>query len=279
MMECPNLFTLGGKWLLCVSPCAPVIYAMGAFANHRFHPETEWLPMDLGGRDDFYAPNSMLDAQGRRIQWGWVRVGPRGASWNGVLTLPRILSLRTDGQLGIEPLPELSRLRGHHERWEDIALAADAPACLTHLRSDTVEICAELELGSARELELRLGRSSAGRSQLALTYDREAGRLHCGQRFGAFRVLPGENGLQLNIFLDRSVMEVYVNGRVALTAGGDRLGSQGEAPGGEGERAVTLLARGGRARASAVDVWEMRSIWGAQQHETGDSSPTPRDRT
>jgi hypothetical protein len=76
--------------------------------------------------------------------------------------------------------------------------------------------------------------------------------------------------LQLRIFLDRSVVEVYVNGRVALTAGGDRLESQGEAPGGEDERALTLLARGGSARASAVDVWEMGSIWGAQRHETGD---------
>jgi beta-fructofuranosidase len=270
MMECPNFFALGGKWLLCVSPCAPVIYAMGTFAKHRFHPETEWLPMDLGGREDFYAPNSMLDAQGRRIQWGWVRVGPPGASWNGVLTLPRVLGLRTDGQLGIEPLPELSRLRGPHERWEDIALAADAPARLTRLRSDTVEISAELELGSARELELTLGRASFGRSPLTLTHDREAGRLHCAQRSGTFRVLPGERGLQLRIFLDRSVMEVYVNGRVALTAGGDQLESRGEAHGGEGEWALTLLARGGPARASAVDVWEMGSIWGAQRHETGD---------
>lgn len=270
MMECPNFFALGSKWLLCVSPCARVIYAMGSFAAHRFHPETEWLPMDLGGRDDFYAPNSMLDAQGRRIQWGWVRVGPRGASWNGVLTLPRVLSPRSDGQLGIEPLPELSRLRGPGERWEDLALAADAPARLTHLRSDTLEICAELELGGARELELTLGPSSSGWVPLALTHDREAGRLACARRSGAFRVLPGERGLTLRIFLDRSVVEVYANGRVALTVGRERLGPGGEAPGGQGERVLTLLARGGPARASAVDVWEMGSIWGAQRQATGD---------
>jgi beta-fructofuranosidase len=261
MMECPNFFPLGDKWLLCVSPYAQVIYAMGDFTDHRFRPATEWLPMDLGRREDFYAPNSMLDCQGRRILWGWVQVGPPGACWRGVLTLPRVLSLRADGQLGIEPLPELSRLRKRHQRWENILLAEEAPQFLTELSSDTMELCAEFELGEALEVGLTLGHFSPGRRQIAVAYDHEAGRLRCAERSGEFRVLPGEGRLQLRIFLDRSVVEVYANGRVALTAGGDWLGVGEGALEPGGGRTVTLHARGERVLASAVDVWEMGSIW------------------
>jgi beta-fructofuranosidase len=263
MMECPNFFPLGDKWLLCVSPYAQVVYAMGSFRGHRFQPETAWLPMDLGGREDFYAPTSMLDPQGRRIQWGWVQAGPQGADWKGVLTLPRVLSLRADGQLGVEPLPELARLRRRHQRWENVLLAKDAPVTLTALPSDTLELCVEFELGGAREIGLMLHGVFHGHRQMALSYDHEAGRLSCAERSGSFRVLPGEGCLRLRIFLDRSVMEVYANGRLALTVASDRLGLEGEGLAPEGERSAALFARGGRARAAAVDVWEMTSIWAA----------------
>jgi beta-fructofuranosidase len=264
MMECPNFFPLGDRWLLCVSPYAQVIYAVGDFTDHRFRPETGWLPMDLGRREDFYAPNSMLDPQGRRIQWGWVQVGPPGGCWRGVLTLPRVLSLRTDGHLGIEPLPELARLRRRHERWESVLLANDASLVLAGFPSDTVEIRAEFEIESAREVGLTLAHGSRVRRQMEVAYDHEAGRLSCAQRVGKFRLLPGEDRLQLRIFLDRSVVEIYANGRVALTAGEACLGVGEGAPRPEGEGALTLFSRGGQARASALDVWEMASIWDAR---------------
>jgi hypothetical protein len=124
-----------------------------------------------------------------------------------------------------------------------------------------VEVCAEFELGGAREVGLTLGHVSPGRRQIAVAYDREAGRLRCAERSGEFRVLPGEGRLRLRVFLDRSVVEVYANGRVALTAGGDWLGVGEGALEPGGRRTVTLHARGEGALASAVDVWEMASIW------------------
>jgi beta-fructofuranosidase len=201
----------------------------------------------------------MLDPQGRRIQWGWVRVGPPGACWNGVLTLPRLLSPRADGQLGIEPLPELARLRGRHQRWECIPLDAEIREFPTDLSSGAVEICAEFELGGAARVALEL--APPGGAKIEVAYDHQAGRLHCAGRSGEFRVLPGEERLRLRIFLDRSVVELYANGRAVLTAGGDWLGVGEGARQPAGGGTVTLLARGDGALASALDVWEMASIW------------------
>jgi beta-fructofuranosidase len=205
----------------------------------------------------------MLDPQGRRILWGWVQVGPPGAWWRGALTLPRVLSLRDDRQLGVEPLPELARLRGRHERWEDILLARDASVSLTQGFSETVEIYAEFELRGAREVGLILGGVAGGRRQGTVAYDHEAGQLSAAERSGSFRLLAGEDRLKLRIFLDRSIVEIYANGRVALTAGLDHPGVEKGALRREVDRTMTLFSRGGAARASAVDVWEMMSIWRA----------------
>ena len=124
----------------------------------------------------------------------------------------------------------------------------------------------EFELDAAREIGLMLQGVLHGHGRMELSYDHEAGRLGCAARSGSFRVLPGESRLRLRIFLDRSVMEVYANGRLALTVASDRFGL-------EGERSAAVFARGGQARAAAVDVWEMTSIWdGAAQSEKNATS-------
>ena len=45
----------------------PVQYAVGRYDGRRFEPG-EWYPLDLGGPSIFYAPNSLQDDQGRRIE-------------------------------------------------------------------------------------------------------------------------------------------------------------------------------------------------------------------
>ena len=141
-------------------------------------------------------------------------------------------------------------------------LAQEAPLRLTALSSDAVEICAELEIGNASEVGLTLDPFRGVQRQTEVAYDHEAGRLRCAERSGQFRLLAGEDRLSLRIFLDRSVVEVYANGRAALTAGEECLEAGEETAPREAAPSVALFARGGEALASAVDVWEMASIWG-----------------
>jgi beta-fructofuranosidase len=63
---------------------------------------------------------------------------------------------------------------------------------------------------------------------------------------------PGET-LKLRVFIDRSVVEVFANGRRALAA---RV-----YPGRPDSTGVSLLARGSEAELLSLDVWEMRSVW------------------
>src|SRR5262249_54574192 len=121
--------------------------------------------------DDCYAPNSMEDANGRRILWGWVRGFKAGRGWNGCLTLPRVLTLGADGQLVQRPAPELHKLRGRPSPRIAGLRLADSSRVLESVGGDTMEIAATIEPGDAKTCGLRVRRSGDGRQAVTVAYD------------------------------------------------------------------------------------------------------------
>lgn len=134
MWECPDLFPLGGRDVLICSPqgVAPsgdlylnlhqsaafvgeLDYKAGQFAHG------EMLLLDHGF--DFYAPQTTLDDQGRRILIAWMamwedKMPEQERGWAGAMTLPRVLTLE-NGRIYSRPVPELARLRGAEVRYAD----------------------------------------------------------------------------------------------------------------------------------------------------------------
>jgi beta-fructofuranosidase len=266
MWECPDFFPLGDKYVLLVSTQGLVFYLVGNYRNRRFQAEGQGR-LDLGGH--LYAAKSMADNSGRRLLWGWIRearseAAYRAAGWAGAMALPRVLSLRGDGLLGIEPVEELQALRQKHRQRASVSATASTSTLLEHVWGDAMEILAELDPGDAEEVGLRVRSAPDGSEQTAVICSRKEKRLYLdGERSslspdvqreiqgGPFELSPGER-LRLRIFLDGSVAEVFANGRAALTeriypTRADSLG-------------VGLLARRGNAKLVSLDVWEMRAI-------------------
>ena len=278
MWECPDFFPLGGKHVLVVSAHwgKPLytIYFIGTYANDKFAP-TIVRKLDFGDTH-FYAPRTLLDDKGRRIMWGWIREArsegaQRAAGWCGVMSLPRILSARPDGLLGIEPAPELAVLRGEHYHITEVQLTPMSSPILGDIRGDCLEIIMEFQpdhatdAGMAEQFGIEVRCSPDGTEQTRIVYDRLARRLaidrersslssdvHRGRQEGALEMSAGES-LKLHLFLDRSVIEVYANGRACVTSRvypsrADSLG-------------VALFALGGSIGLKTMDVWQMGSIW------------------
>ena len=65
--------------------------------------------------------------------------------------------------------------------------------------------------------------------------------------------LAEDEALNLRVFIDRSVVEVFANGSLALSV---RV-----YPGREDSRGISLLSRGQGAEVSRLDVWRMRGIY------------------
>jgi beta-fructofuranosidase len=266
--ECPNFFPLGGKHVLIISPI-PLrrsIYFVGTYANHTFTPETRG-ELDLGGH--YYAPQSFVDERGRRLMWGWLWEGRSGeaqrtAGWAGVMSLPRVLSLRPDGQLGMVPAPEVEVLRGKHQHHANMALPLAPRQATETMQGEALEIRAVFAPGAGAPYGLHLRRAPEGVEQTSVVYDPQTRTLAIDRNRASLdpatqhdtRSCPLELGpvepLTLRIFLDHSVVEVFANERACLTSRiyptrADSLG--------------VLPFATQRAELSSLDIWEMRSIW------------------
>jgi len=270
MWECPDLFPLGGQHVLIVSVWDNrhthySIYFVGTYADNVFSPGA---PHKLDFGASFYAPQSLRDATGRRIMFGWLREerdtqAQRDAGWSGVMSLPRVLVLRPDGVLTMRPAPELERLRGRHVYAGALDLAK-AASKLAGVRGDRLEIVAEVDLGQADQASVVLRRSPDGAEQTCVRYRRADSCLildttrsslspaaHGDVHGGPLELTPGEP-LRLRIFLDGSVVEVFANDRVCVS--GRIYPTRADSLG------VDLVAEGA-ARLTALDIWELRSIW------------------
>jgi sucrose-6-phosphate hydrolase SacC (GH32 family) len=247
-VECPNFFRLGEEWLLITSPHRQSDYFIGSFdpGAGKFTAKRQGL-MDHSG--SFYAPNCLEDSKRRRILWGWVRGFPEGRGWNGCMTLPRVLSIGSDGSLLQQPAPELKKLRGKERRIKDLRLD-DRSHLVPDLTGDTLEILAELEPGDAKTMGLKLRRSADGSRAVTVQWDGQALDV-AGTRVPVR--LGGRKTLKLQVFLDKSVMEVYVDGgRECVTR---VLSSPTE------DQGVEVFATGGTARVKTLQAWPVKPIW------------------
>lgn len=275
MWECPAFFPLGEKHVLLISvwdvgrPCYTA-YFLGTYADHRFTPEH--LAMLDYGDHHFYAPQTMLDDQGRRIIFGWLPEGRSNeaqlrAGWSGVMSLPRVLSLGADGTLQTAPVVELQTARGAHHHVADIAMTAGG--LVPDVQGAALEILAEIDLGDAAEIALKVRCSPDGAEETIIRYDRAAGRLSLireraslddtterTEQGGGLALAPGET-LRLHVFLDHSVLEIFANERAVLAS---RI-----YPTREDSLGIAILARGGTANLRTLDVWEMQSVGGLNQ--------------
>ena len=270
--ECPDFFHLGDQHVLVVSAWHErtthyPVYMIGRYADHRLTPEREGL-VDLGS--SFYAPQSLPDADGRRIMFGWLREGRSltaqvAAGWSGVMSLPRVLSIAPNGDLGMVPAPELEQLRGTHHRQTALEVHPASQELLPGVKGAQLEIVAEWERGDAAVVGLRVRRAPDGAEETVIAYSFAEQRLFVDRTRSSLspevardvqgRKLALGDGeqLRLHVFLDASVLEVFANGRACLAeriypTRADSLG-------------LDVFAEGGRATVTQLDVWELQSIW------------------
>jgi beta-fructofuranosidase len=243
-----------------------VFYSVGTYTNLWFRPEVQHAA-DLS--DLFYAARTLVDRNGRRILWGWIREGrseqaQRAAGWSGVLSLPRVVSLGADRRLRIAPAPELEVLRGKHHRFANLNVGPESENLLKGVQGDSLEVAAEFASAGGEECGLRVRCAPDGSEQTVICYNRAEGWLRVDREKSsrsseAQRTLQegrlelgADEPLKLRVFLDGSVVEVFANDRACLTTRiyPVRADSSG----------VGLFARGASVKLRALDTWEMRPV-------------------
>jgi beta-fructofuranosidase len=228
----------------------PVQYAVGRFDGRRFE-HGPWHPLDLGGPAVFYAPNSLHDDRGRRIQWGWLMGGGAPeAPWNGLLTLPRQLTLGDDLRLRVWPVAEVDTLRG--ASIADLGPRELAPgAALDVCQGTQLDVVIDLKPQGPGRLVVELFRSAAGDHATTISFDVATGELRCGDKSGI--VPPGAGECRtMRLLVDRSVIEVYADHREVMSL---RVFPPTGADG------LKLSSQKSPVRLTRVRAWRMNSIW------------------
>jgi beta-fructofuranosidase len=258
--ECPNLFPLDQRWVLIRSE-QPTSYLVGDFdANDISLKATaegvfdygfgENPPTDRSWTRGLYGTNTFVDKDGRRILLGWICGFRPKRGWNGCMSLPRVLTIDENQRLVQSVAHELKQLRGKHESICDLELSNESKR-VEGVRGDTLEIRAEFVAGDAAAFGLRLRESDDGRRAILIRY--EAGVLNVSGTAVPLELDPVSPKLTLHVFIDKSVMEVFVNGGVMSV-------TRVEYPG-EYDLGVSIFAEEGAALLKSLDVWKMNPIW------------------
>lgn len=282
-VSCPDFFPLGEKHvLLCISHMLGARYFVGEWKDARFTPESHGRMNWPGGC--FFAPETLVDARGRRIVWAWClderpSVMRASGGWSGVMSLPRVLGLDDQGRMTIEPVEELERLRINPVEIEQVNVPAGGEVVLSSVLGDCIELWVEFPSGLRDRVSVDVRRSPDARESTRIEFDPQSQQLSIdvskssldpairykswclfqppdaqeASRRVTEQVAPLElnesESLKLRIYVDRSMLEVFANGRQCLT--------QRIWPVNEDSLGVSLRSEGESLVVPQVRAWEI----------------------
>ena len=245
MWEMPYFFPVSqngwgaetGKWCLLINPLPDPrpIYWIGTFQNERFVPDPDYgSPRRLDVGPHVLSPGVATDPQGRIWSVGVITEDrttelQATAGWANGFSLPKLLSLDTSrNMLRVRPAPELETLRG---TLVSLPAGPRQPGKYPiNLRANAFELRlrAEMSAGSAISIEFLASPDASERSVLryhrnngTIELDRSASSLAAGVgKWPAVGTVPLETNenLDLRLFVDRSVVEAFINERATFTA-------------------------------------------------------------
>ncbi|ORA37204.1 glycoside hydrolase family 32 protein [Mycobacterium aquaticum] len=276
MVECPDLFPLGDKWVLTFCPMGPeprqylgrnthnAGYIVGNWSpGEEFHRLTDYRPMDWGA--NYYAPQSFQAPDGRRIALAWMgSFGIPPASqitdgWSGQLTVHRELTLSADNRLLAQPIDELTKLRLTSQDFGAVTLGPNELRVLAeNIDAAEVEMEVDLTESTAERVGLAVNKTPDGHETL-VGYDDLAQRVFVDRRNSGhgdrgYRAAPCPTGpVRLRVFIDRGSVEVFVND------GAETVSSLIFAA--DGPRSIELYTESGVATIRRLVVHRLGTIW------------------
>lgn len=237
MWECPDFFPLGDKHILLVSPQnmrargyefhngnnSVFIYGHYDKSIHQFERETI-TSADYGL--DFYAPQTLQTADGRRIMIGWMQSWDAKfmkdfLDWSGMMTLPRELVLK-NGKIYQHPVRELENY--HKNKVEYTGKEITEAVVLDGIKGRVIDLQVDITQFDFHHFAIHFAHNDEYEMLLqynhmrkCLTIDRtHSGLIRdvvCRRKMMVGPTVSGIQGevLKLRLLLDRYSVEVFVN--------------------------------------------------------------------
>lgn len=281
----PYFWPIGDKWLFLHSSHTSGSHCMiGSYdqEKHEFLPE-QYYPLSMGEImcGGLHAPCAMPDGNGGcYVVFNTKDAWPTGLR-QGAMSLTRHFTLGEDGRLRMKPVESVKNLRREHAEYK--AAVADRETYVIENAGNCYELDTTIDLKDARVIKLRVLSDSEHREHTDIvvnirreeekTYGYAYGymplgmeRIHLTMDSSESSLLPDvwsrpaetletampiAEKLHLRVFVDRSIVEVYLNDRLALV--------QTVYPTLKGSRNIELTAIGSDVDMNA-DLWQMAAI-------------------
>ncbi len=239
MWECPDFFPLDGKQVLLVSPQDMLpqdleyhsgngtLCLIGSYDEEHFDFREEHnQAIDYG--IDFYAPQTVLTPDGRRVMIGWMQnwdacaIREPEAAWAGQMSLPRELHIR-DGRLYQAPIREFNLLRKNPVRFANVAVGSER-MYLSGIegRMIDMEISVRPKDPSSSYTKFVIRFAEEGEQYTSVRFRPHESTLKIDRKFSGSRrailhqrrclVEDAREELRLRIILDRFSCEVFIDG-------------------------------------------------------------------
>lgn len=279
---CPYFWPIADRSILVFfSHTSSAQYLLGDYDRQRdkfsatSHGRFNFGPVSPGG---VQSPSATPDGNGGLIAIFNINAAMTSRRNDGIMSLPRRLTLIGRDELGQEPAGDIASLRHEHQQVPATKLPANQEIILPAIAGNAMEIIAEIETMTAPVVELNVLRSPGGEefTRISLfknrdvtsrfmppqqklsvvTLDNTHSSLLPDARSrppeSAAILIPDGEPFKLRLFVDRSVVEVFVNGRqcLALRVHPGRADSTG----------VSLRAQGDEAKLKSLDAWQMNGI-------------------
>ncbi|MFN0126288.1 MAG: glycoside hydrolase family 32 protein [Verrucomicrobiales bacterium] len=250
-------------------------------------------------RGSLHSPSGFVDADGRCIGiWniseclisdnfqgtkGQIMSLPRRLALNPTKTADEGFNIRELNPLAIEPVEELKALRFDPVKLENVAIPANGEQGLDGVQGRAMELDVVPDPMKAREVGICVLRSPNGEEQTTISLSMHAYAWPWGSNKRELMIdvsqaslspdvasrtpeigplyLKNCEPLHVRVFIDRSVIEVFANGRQCLTvrAYPTRPDSTG----------VSVFARGSEAKLVSMTAYQMKSIWPELKEQVG----------
>jgi fructan beta-fructosidase len=252
LFECPEFYELPvegmpgvKKWILTG---ANTQYATGTFDGTTFTPEQERL-QEQHGRD-FYAPQTFSNVpDGRRIEIGWWRTNTEkdDMTFNQSMSLPleHKLVQTTEGiRLTRMPVKEVEGLRNKTYKFGQLSIKENGSNPLKNINIELAEVRLAIEPGKAKEVVLDV-------RGVPVVYNVVTNELVVDGVKAPVTLVNGK--LNLIVYADRTGLEIFVNNGLVFMPININLA--------DANRSVSLSAKGGTAKVTNLQVYELKSIW------------------
>jgi beta-fructofuranosidase len=287
---CPYFWPIGDRYILpFYSHMSGGQYLLGDYDTERnkfittAHGNFNFGP---SGPSGVHAPSAAPDGNGGVIIIFNMNPGMPTKGWNQIMTLPRKLTLIAENEIGIEPAGNIESLRYGHQEIAPMTIPANKEIILKKIKGNAMEINAKIDPGDSKMIELNVLRSPNKEEYTRIAIFPQRG-------FGGGRnywpetnktrnprpalitletshssILPDAQSrapetapvvihegelIDLRIFIDKSVVEVFVNNRQCVAA---RV-----YPGLGKSLGVSVLSRGKDCKLVSLNAWQMKNIY------------------